>query len=88
MSNIQPVLDILSEENEEKIAVMERILKHCEKGVSVCRRIITAFKIAAVSLVIFYFQMNISDQVWENVLGQKNLVDLSNPEFCSVYVVS
>ena len=51
VSNIQPVLDILSEENEEKIAVMERILKHCEKGVSVCRRIITAFKIAAVSLL-------------------------------------
>ena len=49
MSNIQPVLDILSEENEEKIFVMERLLKHCEKGVSVCRRIITAFKIAAVS---------------------------------------
>ena len=51
VSNIQPVLDILSEENEEKITVMERILKHCEKGVSVCRRIITAFKIAAVSLL-------------------------------------
>ena len=49
LSTIQPVLDILSEENEEKIAVMERILRHCEKGVSVCRRIITAFKIAAVS---------------------------------------
>ena len=49
LSTIQPVLDILSEENDEKIVVMERILRHCQKGVSVCRRIITAFKMAAVS---------------------------------------
>ncbi|KAL4227664.1 Spastic paraplegia 11 (autosomal recessive) [Mactra antiquata] len=48
MSNIQPVIDSVSEENEAKISAMECLLSHCESGRPTCIRIITAFKIASV----------------------------------------
>lgn len=49
MSNIQPMVDTVSMENETKIAAMECLLNHIEAGRQTCVRILTAFKIAAVS---------------------------------------
>ncbi|XP_053405680.1 spatacsin-like isoform X2 [Mercenaria mercenaria] len=48
MSNIQPVIDSVSVENEAKISAMECLLNHLNNGRQTCIRIITAFKIAAV----------------------------------------
>jgi len=49
MSNIQPTVDTVSMENESTIAAMECLLNHCTSGRQTCVRILTAFKIAAVS---------------------------------------
>ena len=49
ISNIQPMIDSVSEENEEKISAMERLLNHCNDGRQTCVRVLTAFKISTVS---------------------------------------
>ncbi|KAH3730075.1 spatacsin-like isoform X1 [Dreissena polymorpha] len=48
MSNIQPVVDTMSSENEAKIAAMEILLNHSKHGRQTCVRILTAFKISVV----------------------------------------
>ena len=58
MSNIQPVIDSVSMENEAKISAMECLLNHLQNGRPTCIRIITAFKIAAVCISP-YFSMKL-----------------------------
>lgn len=63
MSNIQPVVDTVSMENEAKISAMECLLNHCNAGRQTCVRILTAFKIAAVSFdsyVSFYMKYSLT----------------------------